>query len=74
MSNVLMAAGSPIRLVEGVHHAGQQADIRRDLDHVQVDAELAGDLPGADRVVEHGLESLVFGPEGDGVGVDAWYG
>ena len=59
------------RLVEHVDHAGQQADdVRRDLDLVQVDAELRRDLPRVDGIVGHGLQPLVLGPEGDGVGVD----
>ena len=59
------------RLVEHVDHARQQADdVRRDLDLVQVDAEPRRDLPRVDGVVGHGLQPLVFGPEGDGVGVD----
>ena len=60
------------RLVEHVDHAGQQVDdIRRDLDLVQLDAELRRDLPRIDGVVGHGLQPLVFRPEGDGVGVDS---
>ena len=59
------------RLVQRVHHARQQVDdVRRDLDLVQLDAELRRDLAGVDRVVRHGLQPLVLGPEGDRVGVD----
>jgi hypothetical protein len=37
---------------------------------VQLHAELRRDLAGVDRVVGHGLQPLVLGPEGDRVGVD----
>ena len=59
------------RLVQRVHHARQQVDdVRRDLDLVQLHPELRRDLAGVDRVVRHGLQPLVLGPEGDRVGVD----
>ena len=75
MSNVLIAAGSPIGSSRMSTMRGSRLDdVRRDLDLVQVDAELAGDLPGVDGVVGHRLEPLVLGAEGDGVGVDARVG
>ena len=37
---------------------------------MQLHAELRRDLAGVDRVVGHGLQPLVLGPEGDRVGVD----
>ena len=59
------------RLVQGVHHAGQQVDdVRRDLDLVQLDAVPRRDLTGVDGIVGHGLQPLVLGPERDRVGVD----
>ena len=58
------------RLVEDVDHARQQVnDVRGELDLVQVDAELPGDLAGVDGIVRHRLQLLVLGPEGDRVGV-----
>ena len=59
------------RLVERVHHARQEADdVRRDLDLMQVDAEARRDLACVDGIIRHRLEPLVFGPEGDGVGIN----
>ena len=59
------------RLVQRVHHARQQVDdVGRDLDLVQLHPEPRRDLAGVDRVVRHGLQPLVLGPEGDRVGVD----
>ena len=43
----------------------------RDLDLVQVNAVLPGDLARVDRVVRHRLQLLVLRPEGDRVRVDA---
>ena len=59
------------RLVEDVDHPRQHVDdVRADLDLVQRDAEVRGHHAGVARVVRHGLEALVLGPERDRVGLD----
>ena len=58
-------------LVQDAHHLGQQlVHVRLELDLVELDPVALCDLPGVDRIIRHGLKSLVLGPEGDGVGVD----
>ena len=45
-------------------------DVRADLDLVQPDPQVRCHLAGIDGVVRHRLETLILGPESDGVGLD----
>ena len=66
MSTVLMAPG----LVEDVHHPRKHVDdIRPDVDLVQSYTKVCRHLAGVDGIVGHRLETLIFGAEGDGVGL-----
>ena len=71
MSRVLMAAGSPTGSSRMSTIRGSRSTISgMDLDLVQPDSEVVGQAPGIAGVVRHGFDSLVLGPEGDGVGLD----
>ena len=66
-----MAAASPIGSSSASNHAREQVGhVGGDLDLVQPDAVLAGQLAGVGQVVGHGLQAPVLGPERDRVAVD----